>query len=245
VVEPKVVPRSRTQLDLVVALFQFCSRLLFLTLLHFTNSHMAEEKLRGKMPLINGNSMHISVNFNRMEEPFFVQVDCGSSYTQTSTALAVHMGLKSHRSLLGRSAIGNGQQKVDYLCPTLVSLLGVEAPLVVKVAPDQLSLLGLDAMFMFDMELFIMKGEFSVARKALSARDVQFQFLDMGAILKKLGIPYSELVPVESLPPPDESYKELVHTGKSNCVLDLGTTFGSTTILFPRVSDIVDLGCSH
>jgi hypothetical protein len=155
------------------------------------------------------------------------------------------MGLKSHPSLIGRSLIGNGQQKVDYLCPTLISILGVEAPIVVKVAPDQPNLLGLDSMFLFDMELQILKGEFTIARKPLAPKDTQFQFLDMGYILKKLGLSVSDLVAVETLPPPDESYKLLLNTGKSNCVVDLGTTFGSTTVAALPKTHITDLGCSN
>jgi hypothetical protein len=206
---------------------------------------MAEEKLRGKLPLINGNQLQLEIALNRKNEPIMFQADCGCSYTQTSQDKAHYFGLKSHPSLLGRSLLGDGQTKNDYLCPALISILGVEAAIVVKVAPDQPSLLGLDAMFLFDMELHIVKGQFSIAPKAIAPMDSPFHFLEMGSILKKLGIPPSDLVPVETLPPPDVSYKQLVSAGKSNCVIDLGTSFASTTVARPRTVQIIDLGCSN
>jgi len=208
-----------------------------------TAKYMAE-KIRGELLLINGKEKQLKVSFNRKEESFIFQADCGCSITQTDQDTAAHMGFKSHPSLLGRSLLGNGQIKMDYLCPTLISILGVEAPIVVKVAPDQPSLLGLDAMYLFDMELYIVKGEFAIARKALSPMETSFKFINMGAFLNKLGIHASDLVPVQSLPPPDESFKQLVNAGKANYVLDLGTSF-ATTVVPTKTVQIANLGCSY
>ena len=113
-------------------------------------------------------------------------------------------------------------QKIEYLCPTSISILGVEFPIVVKVAPSQPSLLGLDAMYLSNMELDFLKREFVIAHMPL--KDFQFKFLDMTSLLSRFKISSSDLVPIESLPPPQESYKELVNSGNSNLVVDLGGT---------------------
>jgi hypothetical protein len=158
-------------------------------------------------------------------------------------ALATNAGLKGHRLLIGRSALANGELKLDYLCPALISVLGVDVPLVVKVSPEQQNLLGLDAMFLLDMELHIVKGEFSIVPKPLSPKETQFQFIDIPGYLKKLNLTSTDLIPVEDLPPIKEVYLELVNAGKTGFVIDLGATFSSTIIPITSLEPkIINLG---
>lgn len=92
-----------------------------------------------------------------------------------------------------------------------------------QVAPDQPNCLGLDSMFLLDMELHILKGEIYNCTETSHTKDALFRFFDIAGILRKFGLPDSDLVPVEDLPPPEESHKLLPNTRKSNYVVDLGT----------------------
>ena len=105
-------------------------------------------------------------------------------------------------------------------------------------------LLGLDAMYLFDMELHFVRGEFQIHRKIMAPNSTQFRFLDMASLLKKVKLSDSDLVPVGSLPPPEESFKELVNAGKTNCVIDLDTSFSGVLPLVTR-PHIVNLGTSN
>jgi len=192
-------------------------------------------KIRGKLHLLHMNQMQLEISFNQKQKIIPFRVDCGHSYTQISSSIAPHMGLKSHPCLLGRSILGNGQQKIDYLSPAMISILDIEAPILVKVAPDVQNVLGLDAMVIYDMDLCIGKGEFSILRKPLTIYETPFEHLKIGHIIKKLGISCSGLVPIEDLPPPEESYRRLIDNGKGMYVVDLGTSFAT---------EMIDLNCS-
>jgi len=209
------------------------------TRIHRRNFTITNDKLRGELSLANGN-VFLKTCLGDNKEIVNFQVDSGSSYTQIDQALAAVLGFRGHPNLIGRSVIGNGQMKVDYLCQTTISVLGVEAPLVVKVAPNQPNLLGLDAMFLFDMELHFVKGEFQIGHK-ITPRSM-FRFLDMVSMLKNLNLSHSDLVPINTLPPPEVSYKVLVDAAKTNCVIDVGTSF-SCVLPLVRPS-FINLGTS-
>ncbi len=163
---------------------------------------------------------------------------------QISFELAVALGLKSHPKLVGRSSLADGSAKVDYLCLTTVSILGIEAPLVVKVAPNQPNLFGLDGMFLFDMDLRTVKREFSISQTPTNLDLVPFRWLRHPALLKSLEISPEDLVPVKDLPPPDLAYKALIDAGQSARVLDLGTASASPWIR-PKLASTLDLSFSY
>ena len=128
---------------------------------------------------------------------------------------------------MGHSAIGNGATKHDYLCLAKMSILGVETSLVVKVSPNQPNSLGLDAMLLYDMQVSPLLKQFTMRADPVDMEliDLDFRWLDFDALLTQLNITHADLVPVHTLPTPDESYKALVQQGKANSVIDLGTSY--------------------
>jgi len=128
--------------------------------------------------------------------------------------------------VLGKSQIRDGSEKYDYLCNTTVSLLGVQTPVVVKVAPNQPTLLGLDVMVKLAMIIDIAHMTYEIADRIVPASESTFNFIDFAHILSKLKLVENDLVPVQTLPAPNEAYKQIVATGSSNFVLDLGSTLG-------------------
>ena len=173
------------------------------------------------------------------------------------------LGLTGHESLVGKSALANGDEKYDYLCPVTLTLSGVQqARLVVRVAPDQPNLLGLDALVLFDMDLHPARLEYSIrlARgraRAAAAHEhniifesdlvdppaIPYRWLHFEKMLQQRHITNKDLVPLQLLPPPDESHRMLVSTGKSHFVLDLGSA-SSTWVRVAQGDAIIDLGWS-
>ena len=72
----------------------------------------------------------------------------------------------------------------------------------------------------------------------------KFRWLDFDALLERLKVTHSDLVPVGQLPTPDESYVALVREGKSHFVIDLGTSY-LTPWVQPKRQHIFDFGVSY
>ena len=156
------------------------------------------------------------------------------------------LGLLGHPKLVGLSAIGNGANKYDYLCEATMRILGEETSLVVKVSPNQPNLLGLDAMLLFDMQISPLQEQFTMLANPVDKKIIKpkFRWLDFDALLGRLKVTHSDLVPVGRLLTPDESYLALVREGKSNFVIDLGTSY-LTPWVQPKRQHIFDLGVSY
>ena len=99
----------------------------------------------GKITLANNNELQVSAVVWGKEVAF--HLDSGTSYSQINSHVAAVIGLKSHPKLIGVSRIGDGSTKYDFLAVVPVEVNGVGSSLVMKVAPNQPNLLGLDAMF--------------------------------------------------------------------------------------------------
>ena len=140
--------------------------------------------------------------------------------------LATFLGLKSHPLLIS-SRIENGRIKLDYLCAAKVSILDVETELVVKVGRNNPRLLGLDAMFRYDMNLKFAQGEFSIRATTLLDHNCQFNFLKFEELLQKVGLTLADLKPIDELPYIKESYKFMLKT--KDFIIDCGTTFADNS----------------
>ncbi len=152
------------------------------------------------------------------------------------------LGLLGHEKILGVSALANNNKKYDYLSAVKLSLLDIlsvftsvvlkwlwlylcnTADLVIKVAPNQPCLLGLDAMHAFGVDILISEGKYSVTLKQPPHFFNQFTIAN---ILLQFGVTHDQLVPLNTLPPVEESAakrkKEMQATTTCN-ILDLGTT---------------------
>lgn len=111
---------------------------------------------------------------------------------------------------------------------------------MVKVAPAQCALLGLDVMWSLNMVLFTTDLAFEITPTPVPRRG--FRFLNYAALMATEGITESELVPVASLPPPREAYRAMVAAGRTNNVVDLSYSCFSVPQL-PHKS-LVNLGTS-
>jgi hypothetical protein len=58
--------------------------------------------------------------------------------------------------------------------------------------------------------------------------------------MQREGLSEDDLVPIASLPPPREAYKAMVDAGKTNNVVDLGTSCFS--VVHTKPNPIIDLG---
>jgi len=181
--------------------------------------------------LFNGKSILLTASMNKTVEVLALNVDTGNTYTQIDSSTAARLGLKSHPRLVGTSQIGDGSIKVDYLCQTTISIMDITAPLVVKVGPNQPSLLGLDAMFRFSMILNIPQLTFEIDEQVSNGdKTLQFIFINFEQLMARLQIGEDDLKPVQDLPPPQEAYKQQISAGGSNYVLDLGSTLGFSSV---------------
>jgi len=194
---------------------------------------------QGKLTLGN-NSLFIPVQFNRKSTQS-IQLDTGCSITQFSLDFAKELGLKSHPKLIGRSTIGNGEMKYDYLCLTIISILDLEATLLVKIAENQPYLLGLDAICKFGMDINVRDLSFRI-ENPLPKISYGFNFINFFELMKKLKLSNNDLIEVDQLPPIDESVKQLQSLGQSNLVIDLGTSF---TTVHQTTPSFIDLGCTY
>ena len=158
------------------------------------------------------------------------------------------LGLLGHERLLGKSAMANGAEKYDYLCRAKLRLAGAEIPLVVKVAPDQPNLLGLDAMVLLDMEIHPASQKYSIASRPVikdpSAAQVPFRWLRFEAILNRFQLTDKDLVPLPQLPLPVDSYSALISAGSQ--AIDLGTASSSPWVMMnvPKQVPVINLGWS-
>jgi len=154
------------------------------------------------------------------------------NYSQIDSKTASTLGLKSHRNLVGVSRMGDGSCKYDYISVVTMGLLEEKRILVVKVAPDQPFLFGLDAMHLFKMNIDFFHQSFTIGSP--SANDISgMKVFDFMKLLEKAKVGMDDLVPLSSLPPPEISFKALLDTGKTNMVVDLG--FSTTcTVKIPR-----------
>jgi len=183
---------------------------------------MEEKCIIDKLSLYNGKQLLISASMNKNNKLIQFQLDTGCTYTQISLELAKELGLKSHKKIIGKSAIGNGQEKYDYLCETTIKINNIEKIIVVKVSPSQPFLLGLDVMFLFDMHIFIIKQEYSITKDINYQIPPSFHSLNFSSIMKSLKLTNDDLITVTDLPTPEQAYSELLNAGKSNFVFDLG-----------------------
>ncbi len=183
-------------------------------------------------------------------------------FRQIDLDLATKLGLLGHQRFFGRSQVANGSDKVDYLCPVEVSISGVTRNIVVKVAPSQPLLLGLDAMHAFDMELSITKRKFSIAGQDVPPPVTSFRLLEKpnsSASLesRKMSWYRSRCVRItnyivsadgltQTLPPIGDAWIEASKSGKACLAIDLGVSFTSTIIgPPPRAGIILDLGVAY
>jgi len=195
--------------------------------------------------IFNGTNYYVAVELKNggvsQQIPFLL--DTGASYTQLNFEKAKELGLVSHHKLLGRSSIGDGRVKYDYLSRVTLSILGHDVPLVVKVAPNQPVLLGVDAMHAFGMDLLLSKLQFSSNRSP--APSVAFNHLDYNVLLHQNGITEEQLSSLDTLPLPAVSAQRmLADTGSAHSVLDLGTTFSFIHHRPSKPPSFVDLGFS-
>lgn len=163
---------------------------------------------------------------------------------QIDSDTAAALGLLSHTTLV---APANGELKIDYLCAATIQILGVEASLVLKVSPGQPSnVLGLDAMFVFGVEVNMLALQFSIAEAPLPIPMVaaKFRWLHWDAILHSRHLTLADLVPIADLPPPADSFRELVNVGKPNLIINLGTARPSGTLPRCAWTSMIDLGTS-
>lgn len=149
--------------------------------------------------------------------------------SQIDTALALSLNLKSHLTLIGHSDIGNGQKRYDYLSFANVSILGVTAEILVKVAPGQPCLLGLDAMVMFDMALHLAKAKFDITAHPTTDTQLGYRFLHTPdyPIYRRVvpALDQRQLVSFDQLPPPGPI--DTLPSGQTQQVLgmDLGVSY--------------------
>jgi hypothetical protein len=175
----------------------------------------------------NGKSYFVPCNLhgeNATLPGVSFQVDTGCTYTQIDMHTAGKLGLLGHEKILGASALGNNNKKYDYLSAVKLSLLGNTADLVIKVAPNQPCLLGLDAMHAFGVDILISEGKYSVTLKQPPHFFNQFTIAN---ILLQFGVTRDQLVPLNTLPPVEESAakrKKEMQAGTTCNILDLGTT---------------------
>ncbi|KAI8895775.1 hypothetical protein BC833DRAFT_622714 [Globomyces pollinis-pini] len=178
----------------------------------------------GKLYVVNDNQVHLEVGLGENEELSLIHLDTGSSYSQINSNRAMLYGLKSHSSLIGISQIGDGSEKYNYLSQLDVSIAGVRSKLLVKVAPDQPNVLGLDAVIRFHIIPDAVRCTFtSCAKEGLTTKH-WFKFLNWEKIMESIGLTERDLVPIDQLPSPKSSYAKLVKAGRSHCVLNLGPT---------------------
>jgi len=98
--------------------------------------------------------------------------------------------------------------------------------LMFKVGPGQPELFGLDAMYTLGMIIDVVDSSASILPNAIPSENSQFRSIHYTAVLKRLGIQASDLLPIQSLPPPQTAYQQLVDAGQTNLVHDMGTTLG-------------------
>eukprot|EP01111_Echinosteliopsis_oligospora_P013089 TRINITY_DN4601_c0_g1_i2.p1 TRINITY_DN4601_c0_g1~~TRINITY_DN4601_c0_g1_i2.p1 ORF type:complete len:133 (+),score=22.95 TRINITY_DN4601_c0_g1_i2:213-611(+) len=102
--------------------------------------------------------------------------------------------------------MANGQRIRNYLCEARIKVAGVEIPLVVAVGPDRNHLLGLDAMFSLDMVLKPADLQFTISSTPRESKI--FPPLSFKALLHAYNLKEADLVPVESLPTPEEAERQ-------------------------------------
>jgi hypothetical protein len=157
--------------------------------------------------------------------------------------LVKDVGLKYHPRIVGFSRLSNGKLKWDYLVELYLSIFGVKVPVVVKIARNQPSLLGVDVMWQLELDLHLSSLECSIS--PMPRQQSPFPFINLHAHMTKLGLTHNDLLPLtEEVPDPDEAIKT-IDGGDSTCALDLGT---SNLIALPHLSCLtfaLNLGTSY
>ncbi|EPZ34658.1 hypothetical protein ROZALSC1DRAFT_26562 [Rozella allomycis CSF55] len=87
----------------------------------------------------------------------------------------------------------------DYLGMVNVELKGISSPLVMRIAPNQPNVLGLDAVFRFGIVIDPVKGSY----------------------MSRMGITDEDLIPVDDLPDPNVAYYNLLKAGNANAAIHL------------------------
>jgi hypothetical protein len=187
------------------------------------------------LPLVNGASLQLTATINGTKVTGML--DCGATYryanytirltsSQLPVDLATNLGLESHEKVLGHSSIGNALMKVDYLTKVVMEFGGVTNTMVIKVGPDQPVLFGLDFLCSWGLIvdysclcIYMQKDHTKISSSKT------LKHLDWDQILRKLAIKQKDLVPIETLPAPKESYDKLIQLGAINQVIDLGASF--------------------
>lgn len=143
------------------------------------------------------------------------------------TETATMLGLKSHKKLVGKSQICNGHVKADYLCECKFYLHGKEKLMVVKVSDGQPCLLGLDIQMKFNLAINAPMLTYSFNTTPAVA---PFKHLVMARFKEANSLGDDDLQAVELLISPEVALQELIDAGKTNLIVDLGTTCTVTCV---------------
>lgn len=195
---------------------------------------------RGQLSFSAERQLEISACFQQ-SQPRQFHLSSFCTFTQIPMEWAIGQGLKGHSRLLGRSTLADGTMKIDYLTPTTLNILGVEVPLVFKVAPRQEPVIGLDAMWIFNMKLTLSSLSYEISTPF---NESQFRFLVFEDLLQREGLTSSDLCPLSDLPPPQESYQKMVDEGQMEVAVDVGSARFSVPTRHHAFQHILDLGFS-
>lgn len=120
--------------------------------------------------------------------------------------------------------------KVDYITFATLSIQGHAHNLVIKVAPDQPALFGLDVMILFDMTLNLSNQTYQAKFPTPSMKLHKFD-----GLLQRFGITEDDLVPLSALPSPGDAYKMTVTAGQSHRLVDLGSS-GLSFLMYKKLA---------
>ncbi|RKP19695.1 hypothetical protein ROZALSC1DRAFT_22067 [Rozella allomycis CSF55] len=206
-----------------------------------TCSLKKSEPRMGKITLANNNELQVSVVVGENRSRFNLTLGL-HTLKLINSHIATFIGLKSHPKLIVVSRMGDGSAKYDFLAVVHVEVNGIGSSLVMKVAPNQPNLLGLDAIFRFGMVIDPVQRVFSQSTAPLKDNEHLFDFFDLKRYMSKLGITQEDLIPVEDLPDPNVAYIDLLKAGSAHAVINLGPSF---TIGLGIRSPVLNLGVGN
>jgi hypothetical protein len=131
--------------------------------------------------------------------------------------------LKSHKKLIGYSQLANGRTlKYDYLAKANINVQGQSKDFVVKIAPLQTNLFGIDLIILFNMSIDIPMLKYTIHSNPVSVKKMGLKLLDFDELLKMLDLSDADLMDIEDLPDPEKAYKDAIASGTSYAILNLG-----------------------
>lgn len=111
------------------------------------------------------------------------------------------------------------------MCRATISLLGHEKELVVKVAPFQPWLFGLDAMLRFGMSVNLPARTFELFTDTQRfASKGMISITSFADLLRYKGLTEADLVPVGELKAPLSSFVDAMAAEQAHRIIDLGTS---------------------